>query len=40
MAIKLDSLGGIDWVDGDILEAADLVSTLELQLKMTRRGLF
>ena len=34
MANKLTSLGGIDWVDGDILEAADVVEAFENTVKL------
>ncbi len=29
MAIKITSMGGTDWADGDVLEAVDLVATIE-----------
>ena len=31
MTVKLTCFGGTDWVDGDVLYAADLNDTLEAQ---------
>jgi len=38
MTIKLDSLGGIDWVDGDILEAVDLVAAFDTIISLQMRS--
>ena len=40
MAIKLESLGAVtNWADGDILEAADLVETLDTIVIMQTRNI-